>query len=104
MDDNKIRPGDMVVALATWPHKPEWWPNKPEKGGIYTVRGVTTGCGDNGETLEGLYLEELVNPVLETLGGCTEIAFYSAQFEKIKKPSIEALRQLVVNPPKELVQ
>ncbi len=92
--------GDMVTCVRgdRWQSDVSECVALPETGGVYTVR--TVALGHDGE--EYLRLEELVNPPCIYPGGLSEAQFWGCRFRKIRKPDISALRELVVNPPKEL--
>lgn len=51
----------------------------PKFGEIYAVRGFTPSNG-------GLYLEELVNPPLETVCGYMEVGFSIRAFREVQPP------------------
>ena len=70
-----------------------------ESGRIYTIRGLT-----HFEPLPpGVYLEEVVNTPNETWAGIVEPSYCADRFRPIKTTSIEALRKVVEDIPRELI-
>lgn len=79
--DAGIKP-EALFAVAT--HFPEW----VKQGTKYTVRGFT----DNDGIVEGIWLEEIVNPAIyiKLLGRTQEPAFGLFRFAKSEKASVKS--------------
>jgi hypothetical protein len=83
-----------VDVVASWPRYKQ----------VYTVRGV--GPSNERGTF-GLYLEEIVNPEVDMrphgIPFVGEPNFGAHHFRPVRKTSIEVFRQILVTPPKKLV-
>lgn len=93
-----IKPGDLVVCVDdNWgEHRNE---TCPIKGTVYTVRELFCIGG-----VAGLWLEEIINNPRQYLGSFGEIGFMEKRFRPVRDDSIDIFRELVANPPKELVR
>lgn len=92
--------GQMVVCVDGKVRRPTQ--NKviyPVERMVYTIRAIDP------DGLRGIWLEEVVNKPAEWREGYHEVTFAEDRFRPVRdtKKQVEALRHLLVNPPKELV-
>ena len=75
-----------------------YWPNRPKKGGIYTLRDVMF---DEVFCIYGLRLVEIVNPVRLFVGGFREGGFREDQFRPLeeRKTDISVFQRMLNGEP-----
>mgnify|MGYP001610460208 CR=1 FL=1 len=73
-------------------------PNRPVKGGVYTIRGFDGGQLDPDEF--GVFLEEMVNPERDYLGGRQEGSFYAHRFRPVRTTSIDVFTAMLAPTPR----
>ena len=73
-------------------------PNRPRKGGVYTIRGFDADPFDPNEP--GVYLEEMVNPERDYLNGRIEGSFYAHRFRPIRTTSIDVFTAMLAPTPR----
>ena len=76
----------------------EYVPNRPVKGGVYTIRGFDIDLFDPDEP--AVYLEEMVNPECDYLYGRQEGSFYAHRFRPVRTTSIDVFTAMLAPTPR----
>lgn len=93
--------GQRVVCVKSGRHHIVGvWDKVPEKGIIYTIRGIMPAAEIGAET-DGLYLVEIVNPEIMTEdGGWVEMPFASGRFRPLDESRLDQFRAHLAPAPK----
>lgn len=93
--------GQQVVCIkGKWRHaylKPEQMNGFPVRGCVYTIRDYALPGPDF------VLLAEILNPTFPSARGPYEPGFYECSFRPVRKTSIDVFTELLVTPPRKLV-
>jgi hypothetical protein len=90
--------GQRVVCITDdWEQAesyPSWGIIPPTKSTVYTIRSIASHG-----TRIGLYLKELVNPVIMTSHGMNEVCFIARNFKPVDESKLDQFRKHLIGVP-----